>query len=432
MCTVLNTIAAEHCQLCRSPRLWKCNGCQRMNDTPRTLAGERLCPSCGHTQLELSASIVNRLGGDPESFLREEKVEAELQRHRSRLDARLLAVKVTKDVQIGDGNCQFRALAQQLFADPSLHTFVRHAIVQFLRSSIGQEHFAPFFSSQAELDSYVNDMARFGTWGDELTLLAAATVFSVVVHVVTSLEDKWYHSYRTVLTAPPAPSSSASPERQEPSVASRAPPLQDAGAEATAAAVSDNDAHVFLVYLSPVHYDALPLKHTCWEVAAATAPASPPAATTAPLRTQWLQLMYDALTWTPPHRPSIAPTPPSHLRHRTPPAPSPTAVPSRQPSTTSPPPRGGDDTEMDRRERQSLNTGAATWMFSPSPTNADAGGGDSFSQTPQREAAGGTTPPMSINGASAWLFDEPSVTTGTESTPTAPPRRPTLTFRLVD
>ena len=74
-----------------------------------------------------------------------------------------------------------------------------------------------------ELEPYLNTMARARTWGDELTLRAFADCFEVTVHVVASTEGSWHHVY----------SPSALPDGSEPKK------------------------HVFLTYLSPVHYDAL-------------------------------------------------------------------------------------------------------------------------------------------------------------------------------
>ena len=118
-----------------------------------------------------------------------------------------------------DGNCQFRALAQQVFGDDvKYHAGVRKAIVERMRAD--EAFFGAMFDGADELDAYLATMAMPRTWGDELTLRAAADAFGVSVHVITSTETNWYLRYD--------PSDGSTPK-----------------------------AHAFLTYVSPVHYDAV-------------------------------------------------------------------------------------------------------------------------------------------------------------------------------
>ena len=68
-------------------------------------------------------------------------------------------------------------------------------------------------------------MAHHTEWGDEVTLKAFCDLFGVVVHVVLSTGTRWYHKY-------------------------------------TPKDASDSCRHVFLSYLSPVHYDSVVLAET--------------------------------------------------------------------------------------------------------------------------------------------------------------------------
>ncbi|KAH7679149.1 Ubiquitinyl hydrolase 1 protein [Dioscorea alata] len=70
----------------------------------------------------------------------------------------------------GDGNCQFRALADQLFRNPDYHKHVRKAVVKQLK------HFRKFYESYVPMDykTYLKNMKRTGEWGDHVTLQAAA------------------------------------------------------------------------------------------------------------------------------------------------------------------------------------------------------------------------------------------------------------------
>ena len=80
-----------------------------------------------------------------------------------------------------DGNCQCRAIAHSLLGDQSLHKYVRGKIVQQLRKypTHYQQHVA-----NMTYETYVNKMKRLGTWGDHVTLKAAADFFGIQIFVV--------------------------------------------------------------------------------------------------------------------------------------------------------------------------------------------------------------------------------------------------------
>ncbi|GAU15844.1 hypothetical protein TSUD_40650 [Trifolium subterraneum] len=71
---------------------------------------------------------------------------------------------------LGDGNCQFRALSDQLYRSPNLHKFVREQIVQQLKSDPDlYAGYVPMAYSE-----YLKKMSKSGEWGDHVTLQAAA------------------------------------------------------------------------------------------------------------------------------------------------------------------------------------------------------------------------------------------------------------------
>ena len=150
------------------------------------------------------------------------------------LEAHLAKLGLRRELCATDGNCQFRALALLLLGDAELHAQTRAAAVAALRASA--ERYAPLFASPAAFSKYCNDMARTRTWGDELTLAAAADAYAVRVHAVQSTERNWHLSYEPqplpagVQLPPPPPEAPAGKLRR-----------------------------VFLAYTSPVHYDAIGL-----------------------------------------------------------------------------------------------------------------------------------------------------------------------------
>lgn len=79
----------------------------------------------------------------------------------------------------GDGNCQFRALADQIFRNPDYHKHVRKLVMKQLKEFRKQyESYVPM-----EYKVYLKKMKRSGEWGDHLTLQAAAdrVMLAVVV-----------------------------------------------------------------------------------------------------------------------------------------------------------------------------------------------------------------------------------------------------------
>jgi len=85
----------------------------------------------------------------------------------------------------GDGNCQFRALSDQLHRTPDNHNFVRQQVVSQLRShSENYEGYVPM-----EYDDYLEKMSKSGEWGDHVTLQAAADFYGVNIFVMTSFKD---------------------------------------------------------------------------------------------------------------------------------------------------------------------------------------------------------------------------------------------------
>ena len=78
----------------------------------------------------------------------------------------------------GDGNCMFRALA---YPHEDHHNVVRACVVCHMRER-WQEDYAPFVDA-AERDTYLDAMARDGTWGDELVLRAFARLTNTPVRV---------------------------------------------------------------------------------------------------------------------------------------------------------------------------------------------------------------------------------------------------------
>jgi len=97
----------------------------------------------------------------------------------------------------GDGNCQFRALADQLFGDEERHNEVRLKIVDWLRKNKDFEvdegtKIFDFLDLEeySSWNEYCDEMSRNGAWGDQFTLVAGAEVFQVNIHILSSIRSK--------------------------------------------------------------------------------------------------------------------------------------------------------------------------------------------------------------------------------------------------
>lgn len=100
-----------------------------------------------------------------------------------------LATYDLAELQIeGDGNCQFRALADQLFQNAEYHKYVRRQVFKQLK------HFRKLYEGYVPMKykSYLKKMKRLGEWGDHVTLQAAADRFEAKICLVTSFRDNGY------------------------------------------------------------------------------------------------------------------------------------------------------------------------------------------------------------------------------------------------
>lgn len=105
-----------------------------------------------------------------------------------RLSERLTTYGLAELQIEGDGNCQFRALADQLFRNPDYHKHVRKEIIKQLK------HFRKLYEGYVPMNykSYLRKIKKSGEWGDHVTLQAAADRFQAKICLVTSFRDTCY------------------------------------------------------------------------------------------------------------------------------------------------------------------------------------------------------------------------------------------------
>ena len=123
----------------------------------------------------------------------EADVDGEIENGRVLLKQRLDFMKLSLQESIGDGNCQFRSLSQELYGTQEHHPLVRNKAVSFMIENSSE--YRVFFESDAEWQDYIMSMSKLMTWGDELTLRACADAYGVTIHVITTTVDNWHLHY---------------------------------------------------------------------------------------------------------------------------------------------------------------------------------------------------------------------------------------------
>ncbi|KAL7614581.1 OVARIAN TUMOR DOMAIN-containing deubiquitinating enzyme 12 [Lactuca sativa] len=85
----------------------------------------------------------------------------------------------------GDGNCQFRAVSDQLYRSPEYHKHVRKEVVKQLKECRAlYEGYVPM-----KYKKYCKKISKTGEWGDHVTLQAAADRFAAKICLLTSFRD---------------------------------------------------------------------------------------------------------------------------------------------------------------------------------------------------------------------------------------------------
>eukprot|EP01063_Lacrimia_lanifica_P017552 TRINITY_DN2460_c0_g1_i2.p1 TRINITY_DN2460_c0_g1~~TRINITY_DN2460_c0_g1_i2.p1 ORF type:complete len:595 (+),score=75.64 TRINITY_DN2460_c0_g1_i2:73-1857(+) len=102
---------------------------------------------------------------------------------RGTLEANLRRFGFEEHTVKGDGNCQFRSLAWHMYNDEEQHEKVRADVISQLKWR--RELYEPFVDG-CTYDEYLSKMAKTSSWGDHVSLQAAADKFCVLLHVVTS------------------------------------------------------------------------------------------------------------------------------------------------------------------------------------------------------------------------------------------------------
>ena len=83
-----------------------------------------------------------------------------------------------------DGNCFFRAVADQLFGYEIFHIRLRREVVEHMRNN--KDKYSLFIEDDIDFDKYLNYMGTDGIWGGqlEMSVLAELHNFNVIVYQI--------------------------------------------------------------------------------------------------------------------------------------------------------------------------------------------------------------------------------------------------------
>ncbi|KAK3743409.1 hypothetical protein QZH41_011542, partial [Actinostola sp. cb2023] len=86
-----------------------------------------------------------------------------------------------KDI-LGDGNCLFRALGDQLNGDHTAHAYHRRNAVQYMKGH--REDFEPFMEDGVTFEKHLQELSKMGTYGgnDSIVAFARNNGVDIVIH----------------------------------------------------------------------------------------------------------------------------------------------------------------------------------------------------------------------------------------------------------
>jgi len=93
-----------------------------------------------------------------------------------------------KDVA-GDGNCLFRAIADQMEGNPNKHPAYRRRICEFIEAN--RDDYEPFLEDDEIWEEYLPRMKANGTWGGQMEIQAFSLAYSVNITIHQLGQPRW-------------------------------------------------------------------------------------------------------------------------------------------------------------------------------------------------------------------------------------------------
>eukprot|EP01025_Chloroclados_australasicus_P018052 TRINITY_DN1933_c1_g1_i1.p1 TRINITY_DN1933_c1_g1~~TRINITY_DN1933_c1_g1_i1.p1 ORF type:complete len:531 (+),score=101.46 TRINITY_DN1933_c1_g1_i1:61-1653(+) len=105
------------------------------------------------------------------------------------LSSELQVVGLRVKEVVGDGNCCFRAIGDQLEGDKADHKKIRKTVCQYIEDN--REVFAPFVEDDESFESYLKRIRKDGTWAGQIELQAASLAFEVNICIYQYQQPRW-------------------------------------------------------------------------------------------------------------------------------------------------------------------------------------------------------------------------------------------------
>ena len=75
-----------------------------------------------------------------------------------------------------DGNCLFRAVAEQVYCDANLYQTLKNSCVDFMEEE--EKWFSEFFTEDFDYKKYLSDLRKDAFWGGNLEIVALSNMFN--------------------------------------------------------------------------------------------------------------------------------------------------------------------------------------------------------------------------------------------------------------
>ncbi|KAI9089327.1 hypothetical protein K1719_029606 [Acacia pycnantha] len=122
----------------------------------------------------------------PHPHIKKQGKRVDVSQLRSQLD--MLGLRIIEVT--ADGNCFFRALADQLEGNEELHQKYRSMVVKHIMDN--QEMFEPFIEDEVPFVEYCQTMQNDGTWAGHMELQAASLVTHSNICIHRDMSPRWY------------------------------------------------------------------------------------------------------------------------------------------------------------------------------------------------------------------------------------------------
>ena len=86
-----------------------------------------------------------------------------------------------------DGNCLFRAVADQVYCDLNLHAHIRNLCANYMQEE--EKYFSEFYNGSLDYTNYISQLRKDGTWAGYWELVALTHIYKRSIEVYANSEE---------------------------------------------------------------------------------------------------------------------------------------------------------------------------------------------------------------------------------------------------